>query len=214
MADTAMPDYPRGITFEQVWAAFMESKKRNEELRIQMQENAKEMKETDRRLKETEKLIKENAREMKETGRRMGYLSNRFGELAEHLVAPGIKSRFEELGYRFDMVATRGGEICGADGKVKTEIDLYLENDEIMIVVEVKSKPSVKDVDHHIKRLEIVREFRKKARNERKILGAIAGAVFGAEEKKATIDAGMYVIEQSGDTMKIDMPEGFIPREW
>jgi hypothetical protein len=52
-------------------------------------------------------------------------LSNRFGELAEHLVAPGIKSRFNELGYRFDMVATRGGEIVGADGKVKTEIDLY-----------------------------------------------------------------------------------------
>jgi len=26
--------------------------------------------------------------------------------------------------------------------------------------------------------------------------------------------SGLYVIEQSGDTMKIDVPEGFVPREW
>lgn len=28
------------------------------------------------------------------------------------------------------------------------------------------------------------------------------------------IEAGLFVIEQSGDTMKIDVPEGFQPREW
>jgi len=32
--------------------------------------------------------------------------------------------------------------------------------------------------------------------------------------KRLTFEAGLYVIEQSGDTMKVDVPEGFVPREW
>ena len=49
---------------------------------------------------------------------------------------------------------------------------------------------------------------------ERKIQGAIAGAIFGSEEKKAVIEAGLFVIEQSGDTMKIKVPQDFVPREF
>jgi predicted GTPase len=43
------------------------------------------------------------------------------------------------------------------------------------------------------------------------ILGAIAGAVFEDNVKDAARDAGFYVIEQSGDTMKIEIPEGWKP---
>ena len=81
-------------------------------------------------------------------------------------------------------------------------------------MVDVETHPKVKDVELHIRRLEIVREFRSKINDNRKIQDAIAGAIFGLDEKKATIEAGLYVIEQSGDTMKIDVPEGFVPREW
>ena len=35
-----------------------------------------------------------------------------------------------------------------------------------------------------------------------------------AEQMKATIEAGLYVIEQSGDTMRINVPDGFVPRKW
>jgi hypothetical protein len=38
----------------------------------------------------------------------------------------------------------------------------------------------------------------------------IAGAVFPMEMK----EAALYVIEQSGDTMKINIPKGFQPRDW
>jgi hypothetical protein len=38
--------------------------------------------------------------------------------------------------------------------------------------------------------------------------------VFPEDAKAAAFEAGLYVIEQSGDTMKINMPEGFKPREW
>jgi predicted GTPase len=45
-------------------------------------------------------------------------------------------------------------------------------------------------------------------------MGAIAGAIYEDEVKEAVSEAGFFVIEQSGDTMKIDVPDGFVPREF
>jgi len=33
-------------------------------------------------------------------------------------------------------------------------------------------------------------------------------------ERQAVSEAGFYVLVQSGDTMKLELPEGFVPREW
>ncbi|MCL2878807.1 MAG: hypothetical protein FWF29_01055 [Treponema sp.] len=159
-------------------------------------------------------MFQETDRKMQETDRKIGELSNRFGELAEHLVAPGIADRFNELGYHFDGVAPGGFEIKDDKRKVIAEIDILLENGDCIMAVEVKTRPRVQDMEHHGKRLEILREYRNKKSDFRKIYGAIAGAVFGAEEKRAAIDAGFYVLEQSGDTMKMDIPPDFKPREW
>ena len=186
MAEKTIPDYPRGLTFEDVWAGLME--------------NREQMKETDRYLKRL--------------GRQMGGLRNRFGELAEHLVAPGIAKRFNELGYHFDSISPGGHRILDENGKVKTEVDILLENEECIVAVEVKTKPVTGDVEHHARQLEIVREHRDKHHDPRKIRGAIAGAIFPQEVKETTLAAGLYVLEQSGDTMKMDMPDGFSPREW
>jgi len=182
-----------GLTFEKVWAMFQE---------------------TDRKFQETDRKFQETREQMKETDRKIGELGNRFGELAEHLVAPGIAERFNELGYRFDSIATKGCAIYDDKGKIKTEIDILLENGDCVIAVEVKAKPKIQDIDHHIKRLEILRERRSKHRDNRKIYGAIAGAIFGSDEKQIAIEAGFYVLTQSGDTVKIEIPDGFTLNEW
>jgi hypothetical protein len=193
---TAVTERPmptgEGLTFEKVWAMF--------------QETDKKFQETEKRFKKTEKLIAEN-------GRQMGGLHRSFGQLAEHLVAPGIARRFNELGYHFEAMAPRGYKIIEHE-KVKTEIDVLLENGQTIIAVEVKAKPALQDIEHHIRRLEILRGQRQRLNDRRKILGAIAGAIYEDEVKEAVCEAGFFVIEQSGDTMKIDMPEGFVPREW
>ena len=151
---------------------------------------------------------------MKETGRKIGELGNRFGELAEHLVAPGIVQRFNDRGYHFDDFLAERVRIPDDSGRILTEIDLLLENRDYSIAVEVKSRPKAGDVEHHIRRLEILREHKDRRGDRRKIRGAIAGAVFPKEGKEATLAAGVYVIEQSGDTMKLSVPDGFVPREW
>jgi len=182
-----------GLTFEKVWAMF---------------------KETDKKFQKTDKDLQELRKLQAENSRQMGGLHSSFGQLAEHLVAPGIEKRFNKLGYHFDAIATRGATIKDKKRNHLTEIDILLENEKITIAVEVKAKPAIQDIDHHIKRLEILRNYRRRINDKRKILGAIAGAIYDVKVKEAVSEAGFFVIEQSGDTMKIDMPKGFVPREW
>jgi hypothetical protein len=198
-----------GLTFEKVWAMFQESDRKYQEAMKASRE------ETERKFREVAEERRKTDRQIKKVSKQMGDLHNSFGELAEHLVAPGIAARFNELGFHFDSVSPGGLKILDEQGKTKAEIDLLLENGEYLVAVEVKTKPRVQDVEHHIRRLEIVHENREKKQEKRKkILGAIAGAVFGPAEKKAFIEAGFYVLEQSGDTMKMDIPGDFVPQEW
>ena len=191
----------KGPNFRTVWATL-------KEVAATQEENARSFKETARRFKETERLVKRN-------GKQLGEIHRRFGQLAEHLVAPGIAKRFNELGYHFDLVGTKGAKLYDAkNGKIKTEIDLFMENGKNIMAIEVKSRPVTQDVEHHFKRLEILQGHYRGINDQRKILGGIAGAIYEDDVKKAVREAGLYVIEQSGDTMKIDMPDDFIPREW
>ena len=180
----------------------------------QKEENAEQQRKYAEREAERQKEAAEYKKRQKKLDQQMGFVTNRFGELAEHLVAPNIHSRFNEMGHFFSEAAPGGHRIFDENGKTQTEIDLLLENGDTIMAVEVKAKPLVKDVEHHIKRLEILRDCRRKKNDRRKIHGAIAGAIFGTAEKKATADAGLYVIEQSGDTMKIEIPAGFVAQEW
>jgi hypothetical protein len=158
--------------------------------------------------------MKETDRQMKETYRKMGELGNRFGELAEHLVAPSIHEKFNALGYRFDAVSPGGTEIKDPGGKTYAEIDILLQNTECLMAVEIKSKLLEKDVDAHVRRMEILRRWADKHRDKRKIHGAVAGAIVSREVRRYALKAGFYVIVQTGDTVKIDIPRDFIPRDW
>ncbi|MDR1053627.1 MAG: hypothetical protein LBL39_05580, partial [Planctomycetaceae bacterium] len=80
-------------------------------------------------------------------------------------------------------------------------------------IVEIKAKPKMEDIEKHIKRIHIYcREYKKRTKDKRKVIGAIAGAIFPSKEKAATLEAGLFVITQNGDTVKIDIPENFKPR--
>jgi hypothetical protein len=130
------------------------------------------------------------------------------------MVAPSINKRFNELGFHFDAIARGGQEILDEQGHILAEIDLLLENGDYIIAVEVKVEPKETDIPHHLKRLEILRARMDRKGDKRKIRGAIAGAIYTKAVKDAVLLVGMYVISQSGDTMKIEIPEGFTPCDW
>jgi septal ring factor EnvC (AmiA/AmiB activator) len=92
----------KGLTFEKVWAMFLETAQRQAE--------------TDRQIKETDKQIKEMSREaelqraetnkqIKELSKNIGGLNNSFGRWAEEMVSAKLWEKFISLGYTF----TQGG---------------------------------------------------------------------------------------------------------
>jgi hypothetical protein len=158
-------------------------------------------------------MFQETDKKFKETDRKIGELGNRFGELAEHLVAPNIKQKFNELGFSFEQMS-QNIEISDSSKKCYAEIDIMLENGDTVIVVEVKAKPLVDDVKEHVKRMEILRSRADMRQDTRKYRGAIAGAIMSKPVREFAHKTGFYVIEQTGDTVKINIPEGFKPKEW
>ncbi|MCL2008333.1 MAG: hypothetical protein FWG77_09635 [Treponema sp.] len=193
----SLPDYPRGITFEQVWAALMEERELMEKRRV-----------------EFDLQTKENDRQMKIFREQMGGLNNSFGEMVEHLVAPSIVEKFNELGFDFHRY--------GPNVRIKkpgtkddiTEIDILLENGETVIAVEVKAKIRQKDVKKHIERMQILRLDADLRSDKRRHHGAIAVAIIDDALRRYILKQGFYLIEQTGDTVRINVPEGFSPREW
>jgi hypothetical protein len=191
------------------------AKEMKEETDRQIREVAQQIKETDQQIKETAQRMKETDRQMKETDRQMGRLGKRFGELAEHLVAPNIVEKFNFLGFHFNEISAQHQVIKDErSGQKIAEFDIFLGNGESIIGVEVKSKPSCDDVEDHVRRLEILRRYKDTIGDKRKIYGALAGAIMTDSVKAALCKAGIYAIIQTGDTVKIDIPKGFVPKIW
>ena len=198
--DTAILDYPRGITFEQVWAGLQETRKI-------VQENAQLQKQTDRQMKETD-------RRMKELQEQMGGLNNRFGEMVEHLVAPNIVEKFNEFGFDFHRYAPNVRIKKPGTKDNLAEIDILLENGETVIAVEVKAKATQKDVKNHVKRMQILRQDADLRNDKRTYHGAVAVAIINESLRSFILKQGFYLIEQTGDTVRINVPKGFNPTKW
>jgi hypothetical protein len=178
-----------GLTFEKVWAMFQESDRR-------MREN---MQEFDRRMWETD--------------RKIGKLGSRTGDLVEELIAPNILEKFNKLGYVFGKVASKV-RYTDLQGRYVAEVDLLLENGDTALVVEVKTNLTNNDVRDHLERMEKLRRYADEHGDRRKLVGAVAGAIASEEAKAFAVKNGFFVLEQSGDTVRISVPEGFKPREW
>ncbi|MCL2205101.1 MAG: hypothetical protein FWB82_01065 [Treponema sp.] len=217
-------DDPLRAIIEEVWANLREVSVNQKETGRKIQEVSESQKETDRQMKqlfretdmkfkETAESQKETAEQIKETNRRFGDLTNRFGELAEHLVVPGIKEKFNALNFNFTDTF-ENAQIAGTSRNRSAEVDILLESLDTVMVVEVKSKPTEEDVAKHINRMDVLRRRADDRKDTRTYLGAIAGAIMPQKVRNCIVQNGFYAIEQSGDTMMINVPGDFKPRQW
>jgi len=229
---TTLPEPPRGITFEDVWASIMALREENdrrekesEKRAIENEKRAKENEERDRkraienekRKEEAEKQMKELREQMKESDRqlnkKLGELGGRFGEMTEHLVMPNLLSKFQKIGFGFTK-AYFDSIIRNANNDFIAEVDITLENGDVVLLVEVKTKPTTSDIKEHIERIKKLRSYAASRDDKRKYMGAIAGMIVNQNEKQFAFKKGLYVIVPSGETFDILAPEGFAPREW
>jgi len=231
----------KGLTFEKVWAALMESRQRMEESRRewekqiaesdrkwekQMAESAREwekqMAESDRkwkkRIEESDQRMEKSDRKLKKRiaslSNNLGGIGNSLGQLTESMFINELWKKFSDIGIPVTSQSSRK-KFCDYNKRVLAEVDLFIENGEYVIAVEIKTVLEVEFVKEHLKRIEIVRQYLDERGDKRKIIGAVAGGIVPENVLKYAQKRGLYVVLQKGDSVSIaDVPQGFKAREW
>jgi hypothetical protein len=181
---------------------FHETRERIEEMRLAHELASRE---TDRRMKETDHRIKE-------TNKQIANLGNRVGELVESMVEGGVVRLFRDLGYTFTR-SSRRMDFGQIEDGTAGEVDLFLENGEYALLVEVKTNLTKDDVDDHAHRLSKYRVDANRHNDHRKFLGAVGGGVVSKEVQTHAQRHGFFVIRQSGENVEVLLPSGE-PRVW
>ena len=161
--------------------------------------------------KEIKRIVQETAEQMKRTDKKISELGSRVGEIVENMVGGDIVGQFQAL-----KIAIKSHSRYKTFGKKGTsesgEIDIFLENGDIVVLIEVKTRLTTDDVRDHIERM---KKYRCYGDDKRRIVGAVAGAVVSDDVIKFAHKQGLYVIVQSGEAVEIiAQPEGFVAKEF
>jgi hypothetical protein len=198
------------ITYEGMMALFRETREQLKESRRDFSERLKES--TAKANREMEAL----RQQMKRTDKKIGELTGSMGRVIERMVAGlNIIKQFQDLGYIIESHSRNKtfGDALPKD--MRGEIDLFLENGDIAIVIEVKTTFKENDVGYLLNVIEKFRRYADFKGDKRRFMGAVAGAVIEEEAIKRAHENGFYVIAQSGKAMEIlPTPEGFQAKEW
>jgi hypothetical protein len=84
------------------------------------------------------------------------------------------------------------------------------------MAVEVKRElDRVRDVDEHLKRMQLIRQYPPELVLNKELIGAMAGGVVEADVKNHAYQCGFFVLELTGESVHlIPPPKGFIPQKW
>ena len=182
----------------------------------QMKENALQMKETDRKFQETDRKIQETAEQIRKTSQEIGQLGSRVGNMVEDMVSGGnIIAQFRALGHH--VIAHSRRKTFGERGTdASGQIDLFLEDGDVAILVEVKTTLKNDDVLDHVERMEKYRSWMDTTGSDKKrYIGAVASPSVEDNVVRFAQRKGFYVIVQAGDIFEIiTPPEGFQPKAW
>jgi len=199
---------PKKVTWDDFQAGFEELRNAQKEAWVAIRETQQAHKETEKSIRETQQAHKETEKVLKQTQKQMGDLGNTLGSIVEHILTPGLPQKFKKLGYSFNRIST----YKFAEG-VWTQVDGMLENGDTAVVVEVKTTLRETDIDNHIERMEKIRKYADEHGDKRHFMGAMASTVTDDSNRNYALKKGLFVIEPSGDDVKVIKPDGE-PRVW
>ncbi|MDR2418385.1 MAG: hypothetical protein LBD79_04960 [Treponema sp.] len=215
----------KGLTFEDVWAMFQETDRQFQETDKKFQESRVEH---DRIIEEMKKAIKEMSAHVDQVtqnvdrmsvrvdrvSNNVGGLNRSIGELIETLIAANLWEKFAAYPYRLKRAYQRV-PIYDEQNKLRTDIDILLSDTEWCMAVEVKREADDKDVDHHLKRMKLIRQYPPLEVAGKRLLGAIAGGVVLPGTVEYAHKAGLFVLALTGESVALfDTPPGFAAQEW
>jgi hypothetical protein len=179
-----------------------------ERLEASLDRSIAEMKEDTRRMKDDTRRMQEDTRRMKDDTRRMkqawGDLANKMGTVAEDVVAPNIpRLAVEEFGLtEVEDMLPRARRTSRRGEKRRREYDIVCAGPGKVIVVEVKSTPTLEKILAIPERLEAFFDFFPEYEG-RELIGVFASWSIDERLLPAISEAGLYGIAMGEDTMDV-----------
>lgn len=184
------------------------------ELAMAQKETERLFQETERRFQDTERILKEQAQktdqQIKQVNKQIGTLGNRLGEFVEWQVRPSAVKLFQERG--IDVHELHSNISVKREGG-GLEIDLLVINETEVVLVEVKSKLTEKDIDQHLERLDKSKTLMPRYQNM-KSYGAVGAMVVTDEVANYAYSKGLFVLAPSGGHIIIKNSPEFKPHIW
>jgi hypothetical protein len=173
-----------------------------------------QMRQTDIKLERTIQAVDKLTKDVNKATRHASGIGHTLGGIVEEMFANHIWVKFDAFNYQFTKGA-RNVTYRGDDGKKLCEVDVFLENGEYVMAVEVKSNMDKKDINKHLKRLELLRGYMNQHGDKRKLLGAMAAGTYLPGMKAYAEEKGLFVIVQDGESVVVsERPEDFEPHIW
>ena len=204
-------------TYEDVLNLFRETDRKFQEVAQAQREIAEAQKETDRKFQDTDRKFQDTDRKFQDTDRKfqetaqlVTHLGGQWGLFVENQVAPACERVFSERGIPVQMVSQRVKKRRGGD---TLEIDVLVVNTGQVVVVEVKASLSVADVREFLDDLRQFRDFFPEY-TDWQVHGAVAGIRIEDGADRYAYRQGLFVLAQTGDTVKILNDAQFQPKAW
>jgi len=203
-------EWGKTLSFETVWASLMRMEK---EVNEKFKETGEYLKEVGERVDRSTENIDKMGEKVDRVCANVGGLNRSLGALIETLIAARLWEKFPEYGLK---QAYQRIPIYDEKNDMKTDIDILLVNTTMCMAVEVKHELNRKDdVDHHIKRMQLIRKYPPALIGSKQLVAAMAGGVVDPDIKDYAYKAGFYVLELTGESVHlISPPKNFKPKNW
>ena len=193
-----------------------------EKLRERQEKTDEQLRRTDEELrriqKETHEEFKRIIHEMhisdKKLRERVEAVSDGYGRFVEGIVFPSALETFRKMGFKIEEASIRQGVFD--DNRKVAEVDNWIRatfnGKKYIIAGEAKTTCTSDDVREHIERLQKIRKIPRY--KEYKIIGFVSAVNYEKGVDNYILKNGLYLFRVSDNVMRLDVPEGFKPREY
>jgi RecB family endonuclease NucS len=135
--------------------------------------------------------------------------------VTEEMFAANACDIFHTL-YDYDFTKANRDVKFKENGKDLVEVDIFLENGDTVMAIEVKPNLTKDHIDEHIKRIEKIRYYMDlpKHNDQRKLVGAVAGGNVPENVRDYAEEKGLYVLVQNGENVKVEESKEYKPKRW